>query len=332
MWERPAIDFDHNASGKKSAVKAVAYDRFGPADVLSIRECPTPSPGKGQVAVSMRATSVNVVDIRARRGELWPLVNKRFPKIPGGDLAGIVSAIGEGVADLKTGDRVFGMLNPFKGGAFADQVLAPAETLARLPDGLDFQDAAALPTAGLAALQAVRDLGRIGPGTSLLLHGGSGGVGLFAIQIAKHLGAHVTAVGGSDGVTAMQEAGADVVIDYRAIPAPRYDRRFDAIINASGRLPYAAARMFLTPTGRLIEPSPTIPLFIGSMAANMLRARKHLMLTTAARRADLEHLARLVLDGALKITIARSFPFAEAKAAFLAQEKGGAVGKIVVTA
>lgn len=313
-------------------MKALAYDRFGGLDVLHDAELPTPPLAKGHVLVCVRASSVNVIDNRVRSGMMGPLASKTFPRVPGADIAGTVLQVGEGVAGLEVGDAVFGAVDPLKGGAFAEIAAVPASQLAVKPGSLSFETAASLPIAGIAALRSMRDLGQVKSGAKVLVHGGSGAVGLFAIQIARRLGAHVTAVAGAAGQAAMRDAGADVVIDYRkpdamaALAGP-----CDVILNASGAAPYARARGMLSATGRLIEPSPTIPLVIGSKIANLFRRRRHLALLARPDRADLELLAGWIVDGALKTTIAMSFPLAQARDALSAMERGGVVGKVVIS-
>lgn len=313
-------------------MKALAYDKFGSLDVLHDAELPMPPLAKGHVLVAVRASSVNVIDNRVRSGMMGPLVSKTFPKVPGADLAGIIQQVGEGVAGLKVGDAVFGAVDPFKGGAFAAVAAVPASQLALKPAELSFETAAALPITGIAALTSMRDLGQVTSGSKVLVHGGSGAVGLFAIQIAKHLGAHVTAVAGTAGIAAMRDAGADVVIDYRKSDAmAALTSNYDVILNASGALPYAKAQSLLTMSGKLIEPSPTIPLVIGSKIANLFRRRRHLALMAKPSRADLELLARWVADGTLKPTIAMTFPLSQAREALATMEKGGVVGKVIVS-
>lgn len=314
------------------AMKALAYDKFGSLDVLHDAELPTPPLAKGHVLVTVRASSVNVIDNRVRSGMMGPLVSKTFPKVPGADLAGDVLQVGDGVTGLKVGDAVFGAVDPFKGGAFAEIAAVPASQLAVKPAELSFEMAASLPIAGIAALASMRDLGQVKSGSKVLVHGGSGAVGLFAIQIAKRLGAHVTAVAGTTGIATMREAGADVVIDYRKQDAAAaLTGTYDVILNASGALPYGKAQSLLAAAGRHIEPSPTIPLVIGSKIANLFRRRRHLALMAKPSRANLELLATWVADGTLKTTIAMTFPLSRARDALATMEKGGVVGKVVVS-
>jgi 2-desacetyl-2-hydroxyethyl bacteriochlorophyllide A dehydrogenase len=325
---------EHRAAQAKPGVmtmKALTYDHFGNADALHVSDLPKPVPGKNEVVIAVRATSVNVIDNRVRQGTMGPLVNKKFPKVPGSDVAGVVTEVGADVGDFKVGDAVFGAVDPFKGGAASEYVKVPASQLAMKPKALSFEEAASLPIAGLAALYSLRDLGKVSAGSKVLIHGASGAVGLFAIQIAKASGAHVTAVAGTSGLAAVKDMGADIAIDYKKQDATAFPSTFDVIINASGKFPFSAGKKFLTADGRLIEPSPTIPVFIGSKIANLFRRKKHLVLQTFPKRQDLDHLSKLIETGALRTTIARRFGFAEAAEAFATQEKGGVVGKLIVS-
>ena len=311
-------------------MKAFTYDRFGDASVLRQTEAPEPALGPADVRVSVEARSINLIDIRVRSGMMGPLVNKNFPKIPGADFSGSIVAVGESVKDLKVGDRVFGAADPFKGGAFAERIAVPSTQVARRPSTLSESDAAVLPIAGLAALQSLKDLGLMRSGQAILIHGATGPVGLYCVQFAKLMGGRVTAVGGA-GLETAKRMGADILIDYRNGQSVPPGERFDVIVNASGKMPYASGKAYLTSTGRLIEPSPTIPVFIGSKLGNLFRSRKHMVLATQVRRADLEYLAGLVIDGALRPEIAATFPFQDALKAFARVERGGVVGKVVVT-
>ena len=309
-------------------MRAITYDRFGPLNVLRASVTAEPRPGNREVLVGVRACSLNVIDIRTRNGTMGPLVSKRFPKIPCSDVAGIVSACGLGVSVCKVGDRVFGAADPLKGGMLAEQALVPENQLALMPDCLSFEEAAATPIAALAALYSLRELGSLKDGQDVLVHGASGPVGLYAIQLAKLAGGVVTAVASANGVRLAQEFKADRVLDYQK--NERIEGPYDIVINASGKMPYAKGRKLLKPRGRLIEPSPDIPTFIGSMLANLVRSRRHLMLTTVPRRKDLLYIGELLSTGRLKTTIAKVFPFDQAIEAFAAMERGGNLGKIVI--
>ncbi|MBS0659951.1 MAG: NAD(P)-dependent alcohol dehydrogenase [Verrucomicrobia bacterium] len=310
-------------------MQALVYRRFGGPEELRLEERPAPQPRRGEVLVRQHASSLNVIDARSRRGEMAPFVNGKFPKIPGADVAGIVEQVGPGASRYRPGDRVFGATNAFHGGAMAELVAVPESALAPLPPGLDFVQAAALPIAGLAALLAVRELAHTQRGDEVLIHGGSGAAGLFALQLAKLLGARVTTVSGAAGAAASRALGADATHDYREGPV-EFSRKFDVILNFSSQYPFALARPQLTPRGRFVEASPTIPKVLGSLLANPFRRQKHLMLMASARTAPLTELAQAVQAGRLRVSIAQEFPLADATRAFREQEKGGTIGKIIL--
>jgi NADPH:quinone reductase-like Zn-dependent oxidoreductase len=308
---------------------AIAYHQFGSLDVLQRETLPQPTPGDHQVLVRVRATSVNVIDSRVREGSLGILVNKHFPKIPGSDLSGVVEAVGSGVTRFHPGDAVLGATNSFIGGAFAEFAAVPENALALKPAEISFEQAAALPITGLAALYSLRESGGIRPGSRVLIYGSSGGAGLYALQLGKILSAHVTAVCGTRGLEICRQMGPDTVLAYTAGQKP--EGAFDIIVDYSGHFPFDEARALLTEDGRYIDSSPTIPHFIASKLTNPFRSQKDLMLQTEAKTEDLEYLTSLVVSGQLRITIAHTFPFDQAIEAFRIQEAGGVLGKIVVT-
>jgi len=245
-------------------------------------------------------------------------------------VAGVVTGVGARVRRFRPGDEVFGATNPFQGGAFAEFASLPEGALAVKPPALSFEQAAALPITGLAALYSLRELGEIHQGARVLIYGSSGSAGLFAVQLGKQLGGHVTGVCGTDGVELCKHLGADVVLDYRSGPVTLHGP-YDIVVDFSGHFGFEAARHHMAEHGRFIDPSPTVPQFLGAKIANPFRSQKDLMLQTESKSEDLEYLASLVESGKLKVTIAKSFPIAQALQAFALQEQGGVVGKIVVT-
>lgn len=311
-------------------MKAVLYQKFGPTSVLELSDLPAPVAPPDGVLVRVHATSTNVIDSRARRGEMSPFVNKKFPKIPGADFSGVIAAVGPQAKRFRVGEAVFGATNPFNGGAFAEFVAVKEDAIAAKPAALSFEQAAALPVTGLAALYAMRELGKIARGQRVLIYGSSGGAGLFAIQIAKYFGAQITTVSGTAGAAASRDAGADITLDYRKGPVS-LSGPYDIIVDFSSHFPFSLARPHLTPGGRFIEASPTIPKFLGSMIANLFRRQKHLMLQTESHGKDLEFLTSLFLNQALDIRIAQVFPLSAARAAYDMQDAGGTIGKVVVS-
>jgi len=312
-------------------MKAIIYEKFGGSDVLHFGAASDPVVGNDSVLVAVKAASLNVIDTRTREGLMRPLVNTKFPKIPGSDFAGIVLSVGKNVTGFKIGEAVFGASDPLKGGSFAERIAVPASQLATKPESLSFEQAAALPVTGLAALYALRELGQAKRGQSVLIHGAGGALGLFAVQIAKTMGLQVTAVARGKGLDLARQFGADRLIDYSKQDGTRFSQKFDIIFNASGKLPFGHAKSALTPSGRMIEPSPSIPVFIGSKIGNVFRRKKHLVLITIAKRQDLDHLVAMFASGDLHITIAKTYALENAADAFAEMEMGGLIGKLVVT-
>jgi NADPH:quinone reductase-like Zn-dependent oxidoreductase len=197
-------------------MRALTYDRYGPSDVLVVREVATPRPGPGEMLVRVRAAALNPKDIFIRKGRFRLLSGGQSPKIVGLDFAGEVVEMGRGSRAHAPGDRVFGFLNHWSAirGTVAEYVAAPGRQLAAMPRSNSFEEAAATPLAGSTALQALRDLARVRPGDRVCIHGASGGVGTFAIQIAKILGAHVTTTSGAASRKHCLDLGADEALDY----------------------------------------------------------------------------------------------------------------------
>ncbi|HEY4753751.1 MAG TPA: NAD(P)-dependent alcohol dehydrogenase, partial [Candidatus Limnocylindrales bacterium] len=234
-------------------MRAVVQERYGAPDVLELRDVDRPVPGDGEVLVRVRAASVNFRDwavLRGRPRVLRLATGIRRPKdaIPGVDLAGEVEAVGSDVTALHPGDRVFGRC----AGAFAEYACAKQTRLTPMPAGLSFEQAAAVPLAATTALQGVRDQGRLQPGQRVLVIGASGGVGTFAVQIARALGAHVTGVCGPANAELVRSIGADEVVDYTRVDISRAARGYDVIFQVAGTDSPLALRRALTPTGTLV--------------------------------------------------------------------------------
>lgn len=312
-------------------MKAVSYDHFGGPEVLALAELPEPLPGPGEVRVAVRAASINPVDGKIRRGELTFLSGRRFPKRVGGDFAGVISAVGEGVEDLRPGDEVFGTVTGIGGGAYADAVVTSASNVVKMPAGLSFEDAASIPVVAIAALAGLRDVGRVRAGTRLLINGASGGIGVFAVQIAKLLGAHVTATASGEGLALARQLGADRVVDYRKADVAAGQERYDVIFDLSGRLPFGRAKAVLERGGIFVNPTPTPAVIVGSVVANLFRSRKHRILMGKTRQEDLLWLAERVAAGQLRPVVARTFTLEQVQQAVRFAEGGGIRGKVVLT-
>jgi len=305
--------------------------------VLRIDEIARPEPGPDGVLVRVRAASVNRVDWYDVTGRPWiarPITGLRGPKSPpvGVDFAGTVETVGEDVTDLKSGDDVFGIAN----GSFAEYACVK-KAAALKPANVSFEDAATLPVAGLTALQGLRDRGRLQPGQSVLVNGASGGVGTFAIQIAKALGAEVTAVCSTRNVEQARSLGADHVIDYSRDDFTEGGRRYDLMLDIAGSKSWRQCRRVLTPNARLVivggEGNPLIgPL--GHIAAMWLGAklgsRTATFFVADLNRPDLDFLGELLQTGQLKPVVEKRYELTEVADALRYMGDGHARGKLVI--
>ncbi len=322
-------------------MKAIIYDRYGSADVLRCEEVEQVPPRDNEVLIRVHAASVNPLDWHFMRGTPRAMrlgLGWSKPKITrvGVDVAGRVEAVGSKVTRFKPGDSVFGVSR----GAFAEYVCALESELAIKPDTIAFEQAAALPIAALTAVQGLRDKGRLQPGQKVLVNGASGGVGTFTVQIAKHLGAHVTGVCSTRNVDLVQSLGADRVVDYTKEDVTklgdRYDIFLDCVINHS----LSACRRVLNPKGRYIMIGGGTPndsgftLFgrVMKMQIMSLFASQSLMMMMAkANRQDLATLAELMSTSKIRAAIDRCYPLHQVPDAIRYVEAGHARGKVIVS-
>jgi NADPH:quinone reductase-like Zn-dependent oxidoreductase len=321
-------------------MKAIVYGRFGPPEVLELRELEQPHAGDGEVLVRVRAASVNPADWYLMTGTPWvarPQMGLRKPRTGrlGVDLAGVVEAVGGNVARFNAGDEVFGA----GAGTLAEYVAVGQDALTAKPVKLSFEQAAAVPVAGLTALQGLRDHGRIQPGHQVLINGASGGVGTFAVQLAKASGAEVTGVCSTRNLDLVASLGADRVIDYTREDFTRTDRRYDLLLDVAGSRPWSACRRVLAPQGRLIivgAPKGSRLLgpldhIVGVRLASLPAGRRVAFFISKASSQDLAVLRELLEAGAVTPVVERCYPLAEAADALRHLGQGHAQGKLVVT-
>lgn len=310
-------------------MRKVLYTQFGDEQVLKVHEQPTPTVVKNQLLIHVKATSINPLDWKIYRGEMKLLSGSKLPKGVGIDFAGIVAQVGPGVTRYQVGDAVFGLLEVFKGGALADYVVAPEGALAPKPATISFDQAAALPVAGLAALQLVDQLAAIGPGHEVLLNGASGGVGIFTIQLAKQRGARVTAVVGPAGVQRATQLGADTVVDYTKQDIRHLPQRFDTIVDLSDKLAFKVAKQLLKPRATFVSTQPTPQGLVLSFLHNLFASKKRKILILKPTMAGLTTLATLAQDG-LQIPVEQVYDLANVRRAYQETSQGKVKGKAVV--
>jgi NADPH:quinone reductase-like Zn-dependent oxidoreductase len=318
-------------------MQAIVQARYGSPDVLALRDIPRPAPGEGDVLVRVRAASIFFGDWRLIRGTPFVVrfaTGLRRPRnaVPGLDVAGVVEAVGANVTRLRPGDEVFGWC----AGAFAEFACAPEDHFEAMPSTLSFEEAAAVPEAALTALQGLRDQGRVGPGQRVLVIGASGGVGTFAVQIAKALGAEVTGVCSTRNLELVRSIGADHVIDYTIDDLTRRTERYDVIFQAAGTASPRRLRRLLTSSGTLVLSSGQgrfagIDRIIAAMLLRPFVRQRMAVYVTNENHADLVTLKDLIEAGRIRPVIDRRFPLPETPDAVRYLEAGHTRGKVVIT-
>ena len=322
-------------------MKAIVQDRFGPADGLELRDIETPEIGATEVLVRVHAAGVDRGVWHVMTGLPYPIrlagYGFRAPKhgVPGTDLAGVVTAVGADVTRFAPGDEVFGTGI----GTYAEYARAREDQLAAKPTTLTFEQAAALPASGVTALQALRDRGAVQPGQHVLVIGASGGVGTFAVQLAKAFGAEVTGVCSTTKTDLVQSLGADHVVDYSLEDFTATGTRYDLILDIGGNTSLSRLRQALTPKGTLvIVGGETSGKWLGgtdrqvrAMVLSMFVSQKLGTFIAAVKQEDLLVLAQLAESGQLTPAVDRTFSLDEAPKAIRHLDEGHARGKVVVT-
>ncbi len=319
-------------------MKAIVRETYGAPDILHLEDVPLPAVRDGDVLVKVRAASANAADWHLLRGTPLPfrlVAGLRTPKfrIIGNDIAGAVEAVGRNVTQFRPGDHVFGELSRCGFGAYAEFAVAPEKALALKPDTLSFEEAAAIPTAGCTALQGLRK-GRIQRAQQVLINGASGGVGTFAVQIAKSFGAEVTAVCSTRNVDVVRSIGADHVLDYTTDDFATLGRRFDLILAANGDRSIWDYRRALSANGTYVMSGGSTRQLMDALLFGpflSMGPQKLGNLLVKPSQADLLFLKELCDAGKVKPLIDRRFPLSEVPAAIRYVEDGHARGKVVIT-
>jgi NADPH:quinone reductase-like Zn-dependent oxidoreductase len=320
-------------------MKAAICDRYGPPENVVIRDMPKPVPGDDDVLVRMRATSVNSGDARLRAANVPSGMDIPFRlgmgilgprlKVMGFDVAGEVEAVGRNVTAFKPGDRVIALKARFKLGGHAEYLLVDQNdgVVVPIPDAMSFEAAAALYFGGVTSL-VFFDLGKLKAGDAILINGASGAVGVMAVQIARHMGAHVTAICSAGNAALVRELGAEAVIDYAKTDVARLAERFDVIMDNHGTTPYARVRHLLKPDGRFL-------MVIGTMWEMMAAPFQKQVFAAGEndggfRAETLRRVVELAAAGAIRPVISRTLPFDEIVEAYRIVDTGHKVGSVVL--
>ena len=322
-------------------MKAIVHERYGPPDVLELRDADLPSINDDQVLVRVHAASVNPVEWYGVTGPFFTRLfggGLRRPKTTtvGADLAGRIEAVGTGVTELQVGDEVFGT----SGASWAEYAPAREVRLARKPANVSFEEAAAVPVAAITARQGLRDKGSVQPGQKVLINGASGGVGTFAVQIAKALGGDVTAVCSTGNVDLVRSLGADRVVDYTKDDFTKLDERHELMLDIAGSQPFRKFRRVLTSDATVVIVGAKFPStgvigplghMLGTRLAALGRSQTVTFFMARIEKADLEVMRELLESGQVKPVVDRSFELSRAADALSYLGEGHARGKVIIT-
>jgi NADPH:quinone reductase-like Zn-dependent oxidoreductase len=322
-------------------MKAIVYRRYGSAEVLKCEDIPKPVPSDDQVLIKVRAAALNPLDWRMMGGVPFLIRKVMKMKTPsdaqpvgiGRDVAGVVEAVGKNVTQFRTGDEVFGNCEA----AVAEYACTKASALVAKPEALTFEQAAAIPVAGLTALQGLRK-GKIEAGQKVLINGAAGGVGTFAVQVAKTFGAEVTGVCSGANVEMVLSIGADKVIDYTQEDFTEGAEQYDIILECVGNKPFSECRRVLKPEGRYvivggghdITMVTIMTSALKTLAASAISKQKAVMFMAKSNQQDLAFLAELIATGKMTSVIERTYRLEETPEALAHLERGHARGKVVI--
>ena len=308
-------------------MKAAQIERYGGSDVIEIKEAPKPTVSEGHILIEAYAAGVNPVDWKIREGYLQQMAPLKFPATLGGDFSGKIIEVGTNVSGLKKGEDVYGTAIVLAGGsgAFAEFIAANAGSIALKPKGTSYTEAAALPLVGVSAIQALMEHMRLSKGQKILIHGGAGGIGSIAIQVAKHLGAHVAATAATDDIKFVKDLGADEAIDYKKQRFEELIKDYDAVFDTVGGETYARSFKVLRKGGIIVsmleQPNHDLMNKHGVTAIAQF---------TQINTERLKKLAQLVERGIVKVHIDKIFPLEKAAEALGYLQNGSPKGKVVI--
>lgn len=322
-------------------MKAIIYTKYGPPDVIQTIETAKPAPKQDEVLVEIHAASINAYDWHLLTADVFlvrfmggGLLKPKNTKL-GADIAGRVEAVGSQVKQFQPGDQVFGDIAPWGNGSFAEYVAVPEKALVLKPANLSFEAAAAVPIAAITALQGLRDEGKIQPGQKVLINGAPGGVGTFAVQIAKSFGAEVTAVCSPRNLDQARSLGADHVIDYTEEDFTQNGQQYELILAVNGYHPISAYQRALTPTGIYVMAGGTMAQIIQAMLLGSWLSKsggkKMGGVSAHTNQNDLLYLKELLETGKVRPVIERVYPLSETVEAIRYFGEGHARGKIIIT-
>ena len=309
-------------------MKAIVINKFGGTEQLQLKEVAIPTPKSGELLVRIHAAGVNPVDAKIRNGSMKFVAGRKLPRILGCDFAGVVEQTGKN-SSFRPGDRVYGMLD-YSGGGYAEFLAVRETQVSLIPEGLSMEEAAAAPVAAITAYRAMLKGNGIKEGSKVLINGASGGVGTFAVQMAKAMGAHVTAVCSEKNTAFVKKLGADLVVDYTSEDFTLSTNTYDMVFDAVAKNSFAKCRKILNEKGTYVSTLPNNGLFF-YQALNFLRKKKAAFIMAKASGNDLEIIADYIKKGAVKVMVEQTFPLEQAAKAHELIETERVKGKLVLT-
>lgn len=314
-------------------MKAVIINEYGNSGVLNYTDIPMPKLAPDQALVRVHYAGINPLDCKIRAGELKMLTGKVFPKTLGVEATGEIVELGKSISGYRVGDKVLVFtMEKYEMGAYAEYMVGSAKNMVKLDPDVDMPSAAAISVSAVAALQSLRDLGKMKPGQSVLINGASGGVGAAAVQIAKEYGAKVTAVCGPSGMALMKTLRADYLIDYTKedfTGVSNRHNRYDIIFDCVAKKSFKDCKPLLTGSGIYIDTNPKMPHFIFQKLTNKFKCKKNYTIAVKPNALDLNYLLGLMKNGKFSVNIDRRFKLQDIKLAHDYQEGGKAQGKLL---
>jgi len=312
-------------------MRAAVIDRYGAADAIEVRDMLIPELGPGQLRVRVHASSLNPLDYKLRSGAYRTVLPLAFPAILGFDLAGVVDAIGPQVTGWTAGERVYGRLDRSSGGAHAQYVVASPEVLDRIPEKLSFEEAAGIPLAGMTALQALREEAGLRSGQRLFVVGATGGVGVFAVQVGRAMGASVTAMVSTHGLALARQLGALGFVDYSRGELETHGERHDVVFETTGRRSFGELSRLLAPKGAFVTTGFSPELIFRSALSKLGLGPRVSSVRSRPDGPMLRTLSGWVAEGKLRPVIDSTFPLERIRQAYAKLEGGRPLGKVIVT-
>ncbi len=312
-------------------MKVVLYRNFGGTNVLEMAEIPEPVINSKEVLVKVNAVSLNALDWKFRKGQMKLLSGRKFPQYVGGEFSGIIEKVGNEVTAFKSGDEVFGFIDRKKiGGALQEKISVHASLISNKSPNISFEQAACLPIVGIAAYKGLHEVAQIKKGQHILINGCTGNIGIWAVQLCKKEGLHVTGVCHPSGFEFAKSIGCDYLIDYTTQSLEQHPILYDIIFDTASVLSYNKIKYKLNNKGIFLNPTPGLSQILSSFINNIFSSKKQALVLGSPNKAYLKILSDTLDDYSFNIPINKVFEFSEFKSAYDYAEKGGIIGKIVI--